>query len=45
MLTYAIDKLEGHDGFIEFLKDNRFLTPEAYDRIQERKKREDGKHV
>ena len=37
MLTHAIDKLDRHDRFINFLKDNQFLTSEAYDRIQERK--------
>lgn len=38
MLLHLIDKLEKNDKFFDFLKDNRFLTLEAYEQIKGTKK-------
>jgi hypothetical protein len=37
MLLHLIDQLEKYDKFIDFLKNNQYLTQEAYERIGEKK--------
>jgi hypothetical protein len=39
MLLHLIDKLEKNDKFFDFLKDNRFLTLEAYEQVKARAKK------
>jgi hypothetical protein len=39
MLLHLIDKLEKNDKFFDFLKDNRFLTLEAYEQVKTRAKK------
>jgi len=39
MLLHLIDKLEKNDRFFDFLKDNRFLTLEAYEQVKTRAKK------
>jgi hypothetical protein len=39
MLLHLIDKLEKNDKFFDFLKDNRFLTLEAYEQVKTRGKK------
>lgn len=39
MLLHLIDKLEKNDKFFDFLKDNRFLTLEAYEQAKTRAKK------
>jgi hypothetical protein len=39
-LLHLIDQLEKYDKFIDFLKNNQYLTQEAYERIGEKKRKE-----
>jgi hypothetical protein len=43
VMLHLIDQLEQHTRFIDFMKDNQFLKQDAYDRINDNRKKKESK--